>query len=211
MLLKWIVCSTSKEMQAAFSITQEQWAALKGLQGFLGQIGGWNSKNPLQAGILSCWQDEKSYQRFMQYEHDRIYQQSDQGKTYLSISIALYKDILAIPGSAVDFLSALSQGSVLRVTDSHVFPEQRQVFEQNQRTIWNPGMAEAGGMLEGACAQAMDNPSRYLVASLWSDMQAHQIYLQTAFPLLRERAQLPQSIQHIEGWVMQLERSWQVI
>ncbi len=211
MLLKWIVCTTSKEMQPTFSAAQEQWVVLKGLQGFLGQVGGWNSKNPLQAGILSCWQDEKSYRRFMQYEHDRIYQQSDQGKTYLSISIALFKDRLAIPGSAADLLSALLQGSVLRVTDSHVFPEQSQVFEQNQRTIWNPGMAEVGGMLSGVCAQALEEASRYLVASFWSDMQAHQVYLQTAFPLLRERAQLPQSLQHIEGWVIQLEKSWQVI
>jgi len=211
MLLKWIVCSTSTEMQTAFSAAQEQWAALKGLPGFLGQVGGWNSKNPSQAGILSCWQDEAAYQRFMQHIHDDIYRRSDQKQTYLSISVTLFKDILAIPGSATDFLSALSQGSVLRVTDSHVLPEQGQAFEQNQRTIWNPGMAEAGGMLGGVCAQAIEDSSRYLVASLWSDAQAHQAYLQTAFPLLRERAQLPQSIQHIEGWVIQLEKSWQVL
>jgi quinol monooxygenase YgiN len=147
----------------------------------------------------------------MQHIHDDIYRRSDQKQTYLSISVTLFKDILAIPGSATDFLSALSQGSVLRVTVSHVFPEQRLTFEQNQRTIWNPGMAEAGGMLSGVCAQAIADSSRYLVASLWSDAQAHQAYLQTAFPLLRERAQLPQSIQHIEGWVIQLEKSWQVL
>jgi quinol monooxygenase YgiN len=211
MLLKWIVCTTPKEMQTAFSVAQEQWAALKGLQGFLGQVGGWDTRNPLQAGILSCWQDEIAYQHFMRHVHDDIYQRSYQQQTYLSISVTLFNDILAIPGSATDFLSALSQGSILRVTDSQVFPEQGQAFEQNQRMIWNPGMAEAGGMLGGACAQAIGDPLRYLVASLWGDEQSHQAYLQTAFPVLRERAQLPRSIQHIKGWVIQLEKSWQVI
>jgi hypothetical protein len=91
------------------------------------------------------------------------------------------------------------------------FPERAREFVQNQITIWNPGMAQADGMQGGVCAQAIQNPSRYLVASLWSDLQAHQTYLQAIFPSLREKANLPHTIQHIEGWVMQLEKSWQLI
>src|SRR5712691_10980953 len=77
MLLKWIICSIPQELQSAFSEAQKQWIALKGLQGFLGQVGGWNSKHPLQAGVLSCWQDEASYQNFMHHIHDDIFQHSN--------------------------------------------------------------------------------------------------------------------------------------
>lgn len=91
MLLKWIICSTQKESQSRFSEAQEQWAALKDIPGFLGQVGGWSSKHPLQAGILSCWQDEASYQHFMHHLHDGIFQQSQQKETYTSISVTLFK------------------------------------------------------------------------------------------------------------------------
>jgi heme-degrading monooxygenase HmoA len=210
MLLKWIVCSVPEKLQSTFSTAQEQWSELKHLPGFLGQIGGWDSSDHLQAGILSCWQDEAAYQHFMQHTHDSIVQQSQQKGTYTSLSITLFKEILPVPGSTPDFLSALVRGSILRVTDSQILPERASEFVHNQETIWNRGMAQAPGMQGGLLAQGIADPSRYLVASLWSDLQAHEMYRQSIFPSLREKANLQHTIQHIQGWVLQLEKSWQV-
>jgi heme-degrading monooxygenase HmoA len=211
MLLKWIVCQVPAETCASFSSAQRQWTPLNRLPGFLGQIGGWDCASSQQAGILSLWQNEASYRHFMQYNHDEIVEHNSQRETYTSLSVALFGDLFPLPGSQPDFLAALASGTVLRVTVSYLFSEQDQTFIHNQTTIWNPGMAQAQGMYVGVFAQAMDHSSRYLVASLWSDLQAHQAYRETLFPLLREQANLPQTLQSIHGWVLQLEKTWQVL
>jgi hypothetical protein len=44
-----------------FSIAQERWGNLKDVDGFLGQIGGWDVNDPFEAGILSFWKDSNSF------------------------------------------------------------------------------------------------------------------------------------------------------
>ncbi|QBD75265.1 DUF4937 domain-containing protein [Ktedonosporobacter rubrisoli] len=211
MLIKWIVCQVPANARRAFSIAQSQWSALKGMPGFLGQIGGWTSASPQQAGILACWQDEASYLHFMQSMHNALFEQSRQKGTYTSLSITLFEELMSIAGSQSDLQAALATGTVLRVTDSQLFPQRDQLFIHNQKTIWNPGMMQASGMYGGVFAQAQDHSSRYLVATLWSDLQAHQAYREALFPHLREKANLPQTLQSIHGWVLQLEKTWQVL
>lgn len=211
MLLKWIVCQVSEDARASFSSAQRQWTMLNRVPGFLGQIGGWDRTSSKHAAILSCWQDEASYRHFMQHIHDEIVEHNHQRETYTSLSVAFFEDLLPIAGSQPNFLAALASGTLLRVTDSHLFPERDQTFIHNQTTIWNPGMTQAEGMYAGVFAQATDHSSRYLVTSLWRHLQAHQTYMETLFPLLREQANLPQMLQSIQGWVLQLEKTWQVL
>jgi hypothetical protein len=211
MLLKWIVCQVLAETRANFSSAQSQWTPLKRLPGFLGQIGGWVCASSSQAGILALWQDEAYYRHFMQHNHDEIVAHNSQSESYSSLSVALFGDLFPLLGSQPDFLTALTTGTVLRLTDCSLFPEQDQTFIHNQTTIWNPAMAQAQGMLAGIFAQATDHASRYLDASLWSDLQAHQAYMEILFLLLPEQANLSQTLQSIHGWVIQLEKAWRVL
>lgn len=85
MLLKWIVCQVSEEQKESFSEAQASWKKLSDVPGFLGQWGGWNLKEPMEACILSLWSDQESYQTFMSQIHDRIFLNSNQEATYKSI------------------------------------------------------------------------------------------------------------------------------
>lgn len=211
MLLKWAVCSVAEEQLSLFSIAQKKWEALKGVQGFLGQIGGWTRDTPPYACMLSLWQDEASYWDFMQHQDEIIFPHNKQNELFSSPSTTLCTEIMAIPGSMQNFISALSACNMLRVTASQTFPERTQDFIQNQIKIWNPGMAEARGMYSAIVARTDEHPPRFLLTSLWQDRQAHQAYLATLFPLIRKYAQLPQTVQQIKGWFVQLEKEWQVI
>ncbi len=53
MLIKWIKCQVPVPHKLSFSKAQETWTAVKGTEGFLGQIGGWDIHGPTEAGILS--------------------------------------------------------------------------------------------------------------------------------------------------------------
>ncbi len=53
MLLKWIVCDVGDETRASFSAAQERWGRLASAPGFLGQIGGWDTRTEDRACIIS--------------------------------------------------------------------------------------------------------------------------------------------------------------
>ncbi|PWK15850.1 YdbC family protein [Tumebacillus permanentifrigoris] len=106
MLCKWILCRVPTEGRAAFSKAQENWQALQGVDGFGGQWGGWNADDVQEACILGLWRDLAAYQQFMANVHDTIFEKSDQGRTYDTISVTLYEQV-----EVVD----LPAGSVLRV------------------------------------------------------------------------------------------------
>lgn len=93
MLLKWIICRVPEEWRAAFSTAQAGWGALRGVDGFGGQWGGWNAQSPEEACILALWRDEAAYQHFMDAVHDSIFVQTEQRRTYESIAVTRYDQI----------------------------------------------------------------------------------------------------------------------
>jgi hypothetical protein len=74
-----------------FSQAQGCWGELAKVPGFIAQIGGWS--NPNEACILALWKDEKSYENFMLFYHDPIYENIKQNGTYESITIDLCESI----------------------------------------------------------------------------------------------------------------------
>lgn len=87
MYLKWIVCNVKKDMINEFSLAQEQWNQTAVAEGFVAQLGGWNSNNKNEACILSFWKHRKYLDNFMDHFHDQISENNQQKETYDSIQI----------------------------------------------------------------------------------------------------------------------------
>jgi hypothetical protein len=90
MLIKWIRCQVAPQDKQRFGSAQARWHELHGLPGFLGQVGGWNARNPLEACVVAFWEDELSYRHFMEHAHDAIFERTGQLHTYSSISVQLF-------------------------------------------------------------------------------------------------------------------------
>jgi len=82
-LLKWIVCDVGEETRASFFAAQEHWGKLASAPGFLGQVGGWDTRTGDGACIISIWRDLPSYESFMGCLHDEIVAESGQIGDYL--------------------------------------------------------------------------------------------------------------------------------
>ncbi|MFE4133296.1 DUF4937 domain-containing protein [Peribacillus sp. YIM B13482] len=139
--MKWIKCQVNVENKHAFSTAQEGWGELLHCAGFMGQIGGWNKNEPLEAGILSVWKDLHSYQRFM------LFLKSDQRSTYTKISVDIFEKIFNI--GTTDITAFFGKGILLRVTDCYVEKNKQAHFEQMQKEVWNKGMMYSHGILSG--------------------------------------------------------------
>jgi heme-degrading monooxygenase HmoA len=211
MIMKWIVCKVNRDSKEEFSQAQEQWAALYEVQGFLGQIGGWNLRQPLEACIVSFWKDNASYQNFMSRIHDQIFYKSNQKQTYHSITIALCESIMNILGTYGHILTSLGKGKVLRIADCTLYKDRIKHFIEALKDIWNPGMSDTDGMLAGVLTKVNGTPNRYLAATLWTDEIFHQYYLETMVPVLQERAQYKRFFESIDEKIIQLQDSWTVI
>jgi heme-degrading monooxygenase HmoA len=126
MLIKWIRCNVFEDQKPMFSIAQQQWKALTGFQGFVGQIGGWNNKNPFEACILSFWKDESSYQAFMNQKHDEIFEKSNQQTTYYNIFVELYKTEAVMDKETQNVTEILRESKALHVREC-ILKKQRDI------------------------------------------------------------------------------------
>ncbi|MFI8492440.1 YdbC family protein [Peribacillus butanolivorans] len=160
MLIKWIKCQVNEENKSSFSNAQEGWGDLKQLDGFIGQIGGWDKNNPFEAGIISFWRDDRSYQAFMEQQHDGIFEKSNQRNTYSNISVQIFEKMFNT--SKTDMTDFLSKGSLHRVADCFVETNKQLEFEHMQKEVWNKGMMASPGMFAGVFAEKKNG--RYLVA-----------------------------------------------
>ncbi|MGK5506750.1 YdbC family protein [Brevibacillus formosus] len=153
MLIKWITCKVSESQKQSFSLAQEKWRPLEGIEGFLGQIGGWNQDQPLEACILAFWENIHHYQSFMEKEHDPIFHQSGQSETYEAILVELFSksDDRQVRGILED-IAASQILHVAHVEEKGEFPE-------------------AEGMLGGVVGQSLKNSNQYVKASLWKHEQ----------------------------------------
>ncbi|WP_262984150.1 YdbC family protein [Priestia megaterium] len=49
------------------------------MNGFIGQLGGWNVEDETDACILALWEDGTTYQEFMKHTHDSIFYKKASG------------------------------------------------------------------------------------------------------------------------------------
>jgi hypothetical protein len=109
MLLKWIICDTDVDKKTSFSLAQEEWKTLKRVEGFIAQAGGWCASEEPKAGILAFWNSETDYRHFMKNMHDKIYDKSNQQKTYTNISVHLSESINRITNEELGSFLTLSE------------------------------------------------------------------------------------------------------
>jgi heme-degrading monooxygenase HmoA len=211
MILKWIVCKVPDSKKEEFSCAQEEWKRLKGANGFIGQIGGWDLKNNSDACVLGIWKDLESYQHFMDHVHDQIFYKNEQKGTYESISVTLFESQFNIHGLYNEICDTLVKGKILRVADTIVYDNREEHFVEVQKEIWNLGMNKANGMNSGVFSKVIDATNRYLVTTLWRDEKSHQIYVDKTLPLLRDKSEIHKDIKSIQGRLVFLNDKWTVI
>lgn len=211
MLLKWIICEVPENNREAFANTQQDWRKLKTVAGFLGQVGGWDSREQNQACILGFWADAQAYAAFMEREHDLIYGQSGQKGTYVASHVVQVEVLFDIDGTHQKMQSAINEAEVLRVADCKLKTGREEHFIEMQKSVWNPAMAKTGGMLAGAFGIVLNEVDRFLVTTFWRDEAAHQAYVKNPLPALQVKAKIREDLQNIEGRVVRLNSTWRVV
>ncbi len=210
-LLKWIVCQVPPELRNAFDQAQQQWQRLAAAAGFLGQIGGWDQRDPTQACILALWRDRAAYDRFMAQLHDDIVAQSDQRRTYTAIHVSMAEVLFPMPGAAPELGGALAMGNVLRVADCQVHSAQIDHFVTVQQQVWLSAMDPSDGMLGGCVSRTSVEDTHYLVTTLWDTMANHERYVVNQVPTLRTQAAVNDELMTLTGYVVALAPQWSVL
>jgi len=210
MYLKWIVCEVEDGNRDAFSLAQAKWIETKNTKGFLGQVGGWNLHNSNEACILSFWDDKDSLLYFMENIHDKIFNNSKQEKTYKSIFVNYFNLKFNMLGGKIDLTERIKDAKFLRIADCKVKPERANHFENVQNSVWMHGMKESKGMLGGEFSTSENESYRYLVSTLWDDVENHSNYVKNSLPILRNKSDVENDLQNITGKQILLENSWSI-
>ncbi len=211
MLVKLIRCEVPVDRCERSALGQEAWGALSTVDGFAGQIGGWDVSDSTRAVIVGFWRDDEAYGRFMDNIHDAIFAAHGQQGSYASSDVTLWQRELDIPGSSGSIANAITQAGLIRMVLCELKPGRRNHFVQIQRDIWNPGMAASGGLLDGAFSRHCDDEDRFSVCSLWRSESDHQRYRETEFHECRRAAHVEDDCASVTGMVVRCESSWKVV
>jgi heme-degrading monooxygenase HmoA len=182
---------------------------IKRVEGFLGQIGGWDKHKLNEAGIIAFWKDNGSYQKFMEHRHDEIFENSRQKNTYKNISINFFEKMFNI--SSTNITEFLTNGSILRTAECWVYTNKQPQFEQMQKEVWNKSMADSPGMLAGVFCNGQKENEMYLVASLWDNNHSHQWYVNHRLPTLIRSTGVKDLSKSITGNIIEINAKWCVI
>ena len=213
MLMKWIRCAVDEEWRIRFSRAQAAWGRISSAAGLIGQYGGWDVR--AQSGIaciLSIWQDDSAYAKFMRGFHDFVTEGSGQASTYRQIKVDMFDIVLSMPGKAPGLVEGIESGArFLRVAECEVLPDRVDHFVATQSTVWRPAMKASPGMCGGAFLRSRDANTRFAVITSWASAQEHDEYSLTHVPQLRSQAELSDDLVRIEDRFIPLEPSWSVI
>ncbi|WP_409175589.1 YdbC family protein [Brevibacillus fortis] len=170
MLIKWITCKVTENQKQSFSHAQAKWRPLEEITGFLGQVGGWNQHQPLEACILTVWESREHYQSFMEKDHDPIFHQTGQAQTYEAISVQLFSKLTY--SDERQMLDGLESAQILRVVCGSE----------------NNVLAEARAVPGGIVGQSLKDSLQYIAASLWKNDQLAQTGVAQAHTVALEQA-----------------------
>jgi len=211
MLVKLIQLDVTPEHRDQFAEGQRKWERLRRVAGFCGQTGGWGIDDPWHAVILGLWRDRADYDRFMAGVHDEIFASSAQGGTYSSSEVTRWTRLMDMPGDVPDLPAAVIGGAFVRIAVCDLQPGRREHFIEVQQTIWNLGMAGAGGLLAGVFCESEESPDRFLVCTLWRSEADHTHYRKMVFPNLRVRAVVDLDCASVRGLLARIEPTWRVV
>ncbi|MDQ0243654.1 heme-degrading monooxygenase HmoA [Bacillus fengqiuensis] len=120
MLAKMMTCHVHEDQKDVFSYKQQHWAALAHVDGFIGQLGGWNLEQQEEAFVFGLWEDEEAYQDFMKHTHDSIFYKSGQKSTYHHLHVDLSKQAVTQGGRYNFFRSSAIESHYMMVTTCRI-------------------------------------------------------------------------------------------
>ncbi|MGB8000410.1 MAG: DUF4937 domain-containing protein [Anaerobacillus sp.] len=94
MFVKMMTCQIKEGMGDTFSTGQRYWSELKDCGGFKAQYGGWSKEKDDVANIIGFWENDYYYQKFMDGQHDLIYEKTDQKGTIASIEVEVMERVI---------------------------------------------------------------------------------------------------------------------
>lgn len=206
MLIKTIICEVEQEHQSAFSTAQEEWGILRQVEGFYGQVGGWNGN---EACIFATWKHMNAYQKFMNDVHDEVLESSQQQLTYTSCKTALYQSLFSISNAL--FTEGLAKCYFVRAAICDVEAGKENQFLHVQETVWNEGVSKQDGMLGGIVGKSVSEKNRFIVISLWKDEHAHQKYVEGDFKRLYRHANVSEYTLSVQSKQVPFVREWSVL
>jgi heme-degrading monooxygenase HmoA len=186
------------------------WSQIAHTEGLIGQVGGWNVKDPEEACVLSLWSDRRAYEAFFKFVHDSVTYKNKQRDTYESLDISFGTSLVRMPGACRGLVDAIHGARVLRVADCVVRPSARNHFIDMQLTTWAPGMEAAEGMLGGAFSAMAESDRRFLVTTLWASEALHEAYAEDVLPGLQVVASGSGDLEAIQGRLIRLEPAWRI-
>ncbi|MFS0788269.1 YdbC family protein [Shouchella sp. 1P09AA] len=206
MFIKQILCQVKHNQKELFSNGQTKWNALKDVEGFIGQFGGWCDTEKDVAYIFSLWDNKNSYHRFMESEHDSIASNANQAGTVTSIKVKVFDIKTKIEGK-IHTYNFFINSNYIRFTNSKVKEERMFHFEETQLNLWNNSMSRERGMLGGYFAKN-ELDKEYLVLTGWSSEDYHKEYSTNTLPRLISESNLKSDIINIDGSHFNAENSW---
>jgi hypothetical protein len=206
MLIKWIHCITQDPI--SFAKAQAKWKSLQGCNGFLGQFGGFSVENQEDAYIIGIWKDSSSYERFMNVEHDRIFEGSKQAHTYSHLKTLLFEPGFQFNPRNANSSLKLHSGNVVRMAMCNLAAQRREHFDHVQKSIWVPGMSSASGFLDGWFGYLGDELA--LVLSIWENEKDHEIYRNELFSPLFKEARPNEDCSSIKGAIFKISEEFLV-
>ena len=209
MIAKYIRCEVIAAKRELFSKGQGLWLETAHSEGFISQLGGWEQESN-RAVILARWTDMESVKNFMSAAHDPIAEKTNQVGSYSDISVSYLSAVMCIPAFNQEGSKEQAGCGFIRITDCYIDPDKMNEFIQEQKTLWNPGMQQAEGMLGGQLWQFNDESDRYLITTFWEGEVAHRHYMAAYFPRLKQQA-ATDIIHTISGHNIRTEPSWKII
>ncbi len=182
MHIKRIICEVKEGFEKEFSVAQEQWVEIRGIDGFIGQIGGWDLNRSRTAYIIGFWKAEYYLKQFMKNIHDKIFFKNSQSEFYDSIRVNHFDSLSVMDDSYNSLLEALNYAKVLQVTEYIVRSEKVEFFETFQKDIRIAERKRIQGVLGVDVAKATDNKPEYLVSTLWDTVQNFNKYTMQKMP-----------------------------
>jgi len=196
--------------RSAFTVAQEGWGRLKEAKGFHAQTGGWVDHRDTDALIVSLWESQKHYDKFMKKLHGEITAENKQEETYKEIEVHVLDLQIPFPSKAPTIKDAILDCGIVRFADCNVRSGRVDNFKKNQEEIWIPGMSACEGMLGGAYAASFEDPLHHFVLTFWDTVQSHQLYVRQAFTELAQRAQVSSDAHEVTGGTVQVSPGWRV-
>ncbi len=211
-ILKDFRCRVMDGRMDLFSAEQERWSALRTEPGFVGQCGGVDRADKSMVQIFGMWDDLDAYRMFMGGAHDRIFDGGKQGACYTDAESVVYERLLEMPGVADDLAGALKHdAAMIRIARCLVKPDRVDHFIEMQRTVWQPGMERAAGMLGGNFWRSVDDEHRFIVTTAWASVEDHERYRDERLAELRALARPEKDLEAIEGEQVMLAPAWTVV